>query len=86
MMNLHFATCPWWGSGDAAVCNCLPEINPAWRIRKDSDQQFPWRIYRRTGDRVYEPLMGCSSFDRALELVRSLHWLRRHGVRRPSDA
>lgn len=78
-MILHLATCPAWASGDEYDCSCIEE--PAWLIRKDSREVFAWQIYRRTPD-SYEPLMRCSTFEGARQLVVSLMWLSRNRLRR----
>lgn len=67
---LHGGSCWVWATGVASDCNCQP--TPVWRIRKEPQQQFPWRVFRLTGDATYEPLMRCSRFDQALALVRGL--------------
>lgn len=55
-------------------CTCLTV--PAWRIRKEPDEPFPWRIWRRDGDLTYEPVMRAATFHAALALVQGFIWLR----------
>ncbi len=76
----HYATCPGWESGTVVDCTCY--LLPAFRIRKEPEEQFPWRIWRRTDDLNYIPLMSASSFTGAVGLVDALLWLRRNGLRR----
>lgn len=80
---LHFATCSCWETGDTADCTCSPV--PAWRIRYEAEEQFPWRIWRRTSDLSYEPLMRCSTFEAARQLVLELMRLRVKAVTRSAD-
>ncbi len=79
----HYATCPGWMSGSVADCTCFGL--PAWRIRKEPDQQFPWRIWRRTEDLTFEPLLSASSWQAAFSLVQGLMHLREQYVRKQDD-
>lgn len=81
---VHYATCPCWETGDFDDCSCF--LPAAWRIRKEPSEQFPWRIWRRTADWTYEPLMRCSSWRGAMELVGQFIWLRQHAVQRIREA
>ncbi len=76
----HYASCPGWESGVVADCTCY--VLPAFRIRKEVTEQFPWRIWRRTADLTYTPLMSASTWDAAFELVQGFLWLRREGLNR----
>lgn len=80
---LHYATCPAWDTGDTVSCTCFSA--PPWRIRKEPAEAFPWRIWRRTADFNYEPLMRCSRFEGAVELVAQLIWLRNNALHRESN-
>lgn len=66
---IHWPTCAAWVTNELADCNC--QQASTWRIRKEPHEAFPWRIWRHTGDDVYEPLMSCSSFEKAHALVRA---------------
>lgn len=79
----HYATCKVWSSGYWNSCDCRGL--PLWRIRKESGELFPWRVWRYTDDDVYEPLMRCSTFDGARELVAQFEWLRRQTNERGAD-
>lgn len=76
---MHYATCPGWESGDMDDCSCF--IPAVWRIRKEPGEQFPWRIWRRTADLEYAPLMRASSWNAAFQLVEEMIWLRHNAVR-----
>lgn len=84
-MNLtdHYASCPGWETGHLADCTCYEP--PAWRIRKEPGGQFPWRIWRRTSDFTYAPLMCASTFDGAMELVSQFVWLRKNALNRETN-
>lgn len=81
---LHYATCPVWESGVTAHCDCF--LVSAWRIRKEPGEQFPWRIWRRTNDNTWEPLMRASTYAAAVALVNSMMDLRINAVERDSHA
>lgn len=70
--KLHYGSCPVWGSAAAGDCTCPA---PAWRIRKDPAEQFPWRVFRQTSDGP-EQLMGCSTWQHAVSLIREFDKLR----------
>jgi hypothetical protein len=76
--HLHYATCPTWASAVFTDCTCF--VSPAWRIRKETGEQFPWRIWRRMPDSTYEPMIRASSWAAAVQLVAQLNWLRDHAV------
>lgn len=80
---IHPIGCPVWETGSVVDCTC--PLLAAWRIRKDPFEQFPWRIWRLTGDATYESMMGCSSFEGARQLVLQLMWLRTHAIKREAD-
>lgn len=47
-----------------------------WRILKSQyDPGYPWLVSRFTRDFRYEPVMRCSSFERAVALVQAMVWL-----------
>lgn len=75
----HFATCQVWQTGNWRRCNCL-DAKP-WRIRKEQDELFAWRIWRLAGD-GYEHLMRCSTFEGAISLVDQFMWMREHALER----
>lgn len=79
----HYATCAVWETGSWNNCTCYSL--PVWRIRKEPSEQFPWRIWRRTTDMTFEPLMRASTFQGALALVKQLTWLRHHALTRESN-
>ena len=70
---LHYGSCPTWETADFADCSCYSTV---WRIRKEPAELFPWRIWQRTTDLDYEPLMRCSSFENARQMVTALMILR----------
>lgn len=72
--------CQVWTTGEWDTCDCFL-IWPVWRIRKEPNEQFPWRIWRWTNDGYYEPLMRCSSFEGARQLVLQMAWLRKAALR-----
>lgn len=76
--ELHYATCPIWATGSWADCDCRGE--PVWRIRKEPDEVFAWRIWRRDNDGRYEHLMRCSTWAGALALVEQFMWLRKNAL------
>ncbi len=79
----HYATCPGWVTGGITDCTCYEIAD--WRIRKETDQSYPWRIWRRTGDFVYEPVMRCSTWHGAVELVNQFIWLRQNALHKESN-
>lgn len=82
---LHFPTCQVWTTNEEAACNCRA-TTAEWVIRQDLRQQFPWRIFRCTGDGDELELMGCSTAGGAAALVESFEWLQRNGLRRRNNA
>lgn len=80
---IHPATCPTWQTASLTDCTCYSTA--IWRIRKETGEMFPWRIWRRTSDLTYEPLMRCSTFLGALELVQNLLWLRHNVLQRETN-
>lgn len=76
---LHYPTCPVWETNDPASCNCQPRRG--WMVREDPTQQYPWRVVRMTSDGEQE-VMGCSTFGRALDLIRGFAWLKENGQQR----
>lgn len=80
---MHFATCPAWETADWQDCTCLHAA--PWKVRKEPAEQFPWRIWRRTTDDSYEPLMRCSTFAGAINLIDGLVWLRHNALSRQSN-
>lgn len=88
-MKLHFATCASWITSRTADCTCIGAQQRPWRIRKTPHELFPWTVYRRTGSAavngiVYERLMSCSTYQGAVELVASMIWLSKNGLRSES--
>lgn len=79
---LHPATCPVWVTARFTDCTCMSV--PSWRIRKEPGESFPWRIWRRTDDLTYEPLVRAASWSAAVRLVQQMIWMREHAVRRES--
>jgi hypothetical protein len=79
----HYATCQVWESGNWADCTCYSAA--PWKIRKEPQEQFPWRIWRRTSDESYEPLMRCSTFAGAVELIKGLVWLRENALHKDGN-
>ena len=77
----HFGTCAAWASGSEFDCDCVTGMAP-WRIRKDHAKAFPWRIWRRTDDDDYIPLLRCSTFAAAMAMVTQLQALRVHYLRK----
>jgi hypothetical protein len=77
---IHYGSCAGWESGDMDDCDCF-DPRP-WRIRKEPEEQFPWRVWRRTDDWSYEPLMRCSSWHGAMELVHQFICLRERALLR----
>lgn len=75
---LHKGGCPVWATGGAGDCTCNPTPVPTWRIRPQDDAEFPWRVFRWTGDACYEPLLRCSTFDGAVALVESFKSLEKN--------
>lgn len=71
----HFATCLVWSTGNWANCNCKNQ--PPWKVRKEPDELFAWRIWRYTGDGTYEHLMRCSTFSGAISLINGFVELRK---------
>lgn len=80
----HYGTCQVWETGSWNNCTCH-RVAP-WRIRKEPEEQFPWRIWRRTSDMTYEPLMRCASWAGALALVHQFQWLRANATWRDTNA
>lgn len=79
----HFATCKVWSSGNWRECDCAG-MRP-WRVRKQPEELFAWRIWRYTGDGVYEPMMGCSTWSGAMSLIQQLMWLRDQAVEKETN-
>lgn len=77
-MIIHYAGCAGWKSGDMDDCTCYEPR--AWKVRKEPDEQFPWRIWRRTNDGPYEHLMRCSTWTGAMSLVNQFEWLRKNAL------
>lgn len=77
----HYATCGVWSTGDWKTCNCRGMA--PWRIRKEPDEMFAWRIWRLAED-GYEHLMRCSTFEGAVSLVAQFIWLQRNAIDRES--
>ena len=82
---LHYATCRSWESGLIESCSCF--FLPAWKIRKEEGELFPWRIWRRVNgdDPSYQHVMRCSSWQGAVELVSQFIWLRNNAIQRESS-
>lgn len=80
----HYATCRCWATGNWNDCDC--HTVPAWRIRKEDGELFPWRIWRRTEDDSFEHVMRCSSHAGAIKLVLSFIWLRENAIDRETHA
>lgn len=72
-MWLHPANCPVWVTADARECTCA--YVPAWRIRKEPGEEFPWRVWRRTDDMTYAPLLRASTWGRAVALIKAMNEL-----------
>lgn len=68
-----------WRTNLIGDCDCKP--TPMWRILKDENQVYPWRVFRRTSDGGLEELMGCATRAAAAQLVESFDWMRRNGLR-----
>lgn len=79
----HFATCSVWSTGLPGSCDCSG-MRP-WRVRKDPGELFAWRIWRLTGDAVYEPMMGCSTWLGAMSLIEQLIWLRNNALQKETN-
>jgi hypothetical protein len=82
---IHPGTCRTWWSGDGADCNCCVFTHEPWSIRHDPAEQFPWRIWRLMNDDTYEPLMRCSTFAAATQLIEQLQQLRLAVLKRDSN-
>lgn len=76
----HFGTCAAWVSGSELDCDCA--VVAPWRIRKERAESFPWRIWRRTDDDDYIPLLRCATFPAAMAMVEQLQALRVHYLRK----
>lgn len=73
----HYATCKAWSTGNGTNCDCR---QAPWRIRKEPEELFAWRIWRYTKDGVYEPLMRCSTWAGAMSLITEFIALRRQAM------
>lgn len=65
----HYATCLVWETGNRQDCDCHDV--PPWRVRKESAESFPWRVWRWTEDGAYEHFVRCSSFTGAIKFIRA---------------
>jgi hypothetical protein len=71
----HYGTCAAWTTGSWADCDCKGQ--PPWRVRKEPEELFAWRIWRYTDDGVYEHVMRCSTWTGAMSLIDEFIGLRR---------
>ena len=86
-MLAHLSTCGTWRSQS---CTCgMPK---PWRVRKQIKEEYPWTVERlisnTTGYDIhysYEPLMRCSTFEAAIQLVDSMLWLATGNARIKGD-